>query len=346
MKIVFLVGSYVPHQVLSIQAIIDNYDAKIHAISVSKNFTFIPPDTTNFSTNKLEDFTKEELLKKIVDIKPDMLVVAGWMVSEYVYVAKKIKSFLNIPVVAMSDTPWYGTFRQKINTIISPFHLKKAFTHLWVAGIYQYDYARKLGFENNQIIFNNLSGNTKLFNSISLNKKEINYPKNFIYIGRYTEIKGLRNLVQAWSEIEDKNGWTFTLVGDGILKEELMQNGNFIVKDYMGQDLLINEFENAGVFVLPSLREPWALVIHEAAAAGLPIICTKTCGAAPHFVIDGFNGYKVNNNSIKDLKQKLEKIMELDDSELISYSKNSRLLSDQITPDIAAASLMQLINEK
>src|SRR5690606_15629500 len=97
-------------------------------------------------------------------------------------------------------------------------------------------------------------------------------------------------------------------------------------------------------FVLPSLSEPWALVIHEAVSAGLPVICTKVCGASPHFVIDGHNGYKVEMGSVNDLKNAMEAVIGMDISGLLRYSENSRLLSNSITPKLTAASLMQLIN--
>lgn len=342
----FLVGSYVPHQVLTINTIIEKYNAEIHSISVSKNFTYIPKENENLKTYKLQDFTKEDLLKRIMSIDPDLLVVAGWMIPEYVWVAKRIKKTTEIPVVAMSDTPWYGTLRQKLNSIISPFHIQKAFTHLWVAGIYQYDYARKLGFKNEQIIYNCLSADTDLFSAVNIDKKNEKYPKNFLYLGRYTEVKGLQNLMKAWSNIKDKKGWTFTLVGNGEMREELINYGNFIVKDYMSQDLLKEELENTGCLVLPSLKEPWALVIHEAASAGIPVICTKTCGAAPHFVIDGYNGYQVENNSVAELTKAMEKIIDKDNGELLSYCYNSRKLSNVITPDKSVASIMQLILDK
>ena len=48
---------------------------------------------------------------------------------------------------------------------------------------------------------------------------------------------------------------------------------------------------SCGVFVLPSIYEPWALVLQEFAAAGLPILCSSICGASPHFVINNYNGY-------------------------------------------------------
>jgi glycosyltransferase involved in cell wall biosynthesis len=49
-------------------------------------------------------------------------------------------------------------------------------------------------------------------------------------------------------------------------------------------------FRDHGVFVLPSRYEPWGVVIAEAAAAGLPIICSDACGAADDLVQPGKNG--------------------------------------------------------
>lgn len=345
MKLVFLVIDYVPHQILSIKNLIENTNAEVLAFHVGRFYENTPNDLTNFSTTLYKSYSKQQLLQKIKDYAPDAIITAGWMIPEYNWVCKQIKKSLNIPVVAMSDTPWYGTWKQKINALISPFHVKKAFTHLWVAGIKQYDYARKLGFSNEQIIFNSLCGDTETFNKVQLEPKKDNYPKNFIYIGRFEKIKGLQNLIEAWSGIKDKKGWTFTLIGAGTMKEELQKSGNFIVKDYMTQDKLVNELQNAGCFVLPSLHEPWALVIQEAAIAGLPIICTETCGAAPHFVINNYNGFKIKNNDVNDLQQKLTQIINMTDNQLSLMSGNSRKISHSICPEFQLANLLQLINE-
>jgi len=344
MKAVFLVINYMPHQLVSIKTLINDYNATVHSFSFKDN-TPIPENVENLKTYRSKDFSRTDLLKKIIEIKADLIVVAGWAISDYMWVAKQIRKKTNVPIIAMSDTQWLGTFRQKINCSISPFHVGKAFTHIWVAGIRQYDYARRLGFSNNQIIFNCLSADTELFSKVILDNKHIDYPRNFLYIGRFTEVKGLKNLMQAWSSIEDKKGWTFTLIGSGEMKSELADNGNFIVKDYMPQDLLLEEMKNTGCFVLPSIKEPWALVIHEAASAGLPLLCTETCGATPHFLINNYNGYLIENNSIEDLKSKLELIIGMDEFSLLEFGANSRKLSERITPEIQTASLLQLIKE-
>jgi len=42
--------------------------------------------------------------------------------------------------------------------------------------------------------------------------------------------------------------------------------------------------------VHPALEEPWGLVVNEAMASGLPVICSRTTGAA-ELVEEGMNGF-------------------------------------------------------
>jgi glycosyltransferase involved in cell wall biosynthesis len=341
MRAVFLIINYMPHQLVTINTLIETYQLEIHSIAFKNNTT--PPENTQYlKTYNLEDFSRPILLKTIVSLQPEIMVVAGWAVPDFVWAAKQVRKKLNIPVVSYSDTQWMGTWRQQVNTLISPWHLKNAFTHLWVAGMYQYEYARRLGFAKHKIIYNSLSCDLNLFKKVSLDHKLGNYPKNFLFVGRFVEVKGLDILLNAWKQISDKKGWTLTLIGQGHLKDQIKANNELIVKDFMPQAQLLNEMAHAGCFVLPSTFEPWALVLHEAAVAGLPIISTNVCGAASHFVIPGYNGYQVNPN-IKDLKEAMEKIIDLELVELIRYSKNSQNLGNLISPEFGGAQLMSVI---
>lgn len=344
MTVIFLVINYMPHQLVSIKTVINNYQVKVHAFSF-KDDTQIPDKVENLVTYRLKDFSRTAFLKKIVEINPDMMVVAGWAVPDYVWAAKQVRKKLNIPVVSYSDTQWRGTWKQKVNTMISPLHLKKAFSHIWVAGVYQYEYARKLGFAKKQIIYNSLSCDMQLFRKASLYHKQNNYPKNFLFIGRFVPVKGINLLIKAWTQIENKNGWTLTLVGNGAENHTLKNIRGVTVKDFMPQSELIKEIEQAGCFVLPSVFEPWALVIHEVAASGLPIIATNVCGAAPHFVISGYNGYQIAP-SVESIKRALEKVMALSEVQLIQFSENSKKLAESITPELGAAQLMSILKEK
>jgi glycosyltransferase involved in cell wall biosynthesis len=47
------------------------------------------------------------------------------------------------------------------------------------------------------------------------------------------------------------------------------------------------------VLIVPSLYEPWGLVVHEGLAHGLPVITTDQVGAADDLVDPNVNGYVV-----------------------------------------------------
>lgn len=54
-------------------------------------------------------------------------------------------------------------------------------------------------------------------------------------------------------------------------------------------------------FVHVSLTEQWGLVINEAMASGLPVIVSRTCGAAPELVHEGVNGFLVDPSSVENI---------------------------------------------
>lgn len=342
MNVVFLVIDYMPHQLVLINSLIKQEEVKVYAFSLkeSKILASNGPNLVNFN---LKDFSRPQFLAKLIEINPKMMAVAGWAVNDYVWASKKLRHKLNIPVVAYSDSQWRGTLRQKINSILSPWHIQLAFSHVWVAGIYQYEYARKLGYKKNQIVYNSLSCDLELFRNVPLAQKKKDYPKNFLFVGRFVHVKGLESLIEAWKKIKEKNGWSLTLIGDGPLKENFQSIDGVNIKNSMSQDQLTREFENSGCFILPSFFEQWALVLHEAAAAGLPIIATEECGSVPHFLISGWNGLKIKSEE-ESIRTALERIIRSDSAQLFRFASNSKILAESITPEQGVAQLMSILN--
>jgi glycosyltransferase involved in cell wall biosynthesis len=70
--------------------------------------------------------------------------------------------------------------------------------------------------------------------------------------------------------------------------------------------------------VLPSDFEPWALVVNEAAAAGLAIIATDKVGAAAELVRDGVNGFIF---PASDLAKLTDRLLEVTDDSRIEELK-------------------------
>ena len=248
------------------------------------------------------------------------------------------------PVVCAIDTQYLKRFKQVVGIMASKFIIRNTFSYMWVPGPRQYEFARLLGYSREKIIFNSLSGNIDLFKSASIEHKNKFYPKRFLYVGRFNKKKGLYLLLDAWDSISDKKGWTLTLVGNGPIEIELKKNKNIEIIPFMDQPKLVELAEQSGCFVLPSNYEPWALVLHEFTAAGLPVICSDACGAADMYVINGFNGFIYRTQSLSEICDSITKIINMPTSEIISFGRRSQKLSARITPQLSAMSLLGILD--
>lgn len=341
MKIVLLTIDYVPYHVIFIKTLISRYEAEVHSFSVSDVYG-IPKNIESLYTYEMKFNTNEQVVRLIEEISPQIVFVGGWVYKSYNWICSQVRKKLRIPIVAACDSQWLGG-RQWGNVLLSRFRHHKWFTHVFVSGVRQYVYARKLGFTDKAILLHNYSCDVNLFNTV---RRVIPYPKRFVFVGRLVPEKGIDYLVKAWNAIPDKRGWELLIIGSGSLKGvlQLQKDETIILKDSMSQEYLIDELSNSGCFVLSSTFEPWAVVIHEVVAAGLPVICTDVCGAAAHFVINNYNGYQISSKSTQTLKSAMEKIIGMSEEELSVMSTNSRKLSTRITPESSAAAFMSVLN--
>ncbi|WP_265427137.1 glycosyltransferase family 4 protein [Chryseobacterium sp. YIM B08800] len=340
MTILYLYAELMGYQIPVFKEYVEQYKAKVHVVHWDKNklTPYQPPkidDVFYYARSKYEHIALEELIS---EIKPDIVYVSGWMDKGYLRICKILK-LRGIPIVAGSDTQVKKTLKQKLGVIYFKLFLKKYFSYIWVAGPYQYEYARKLGFTKNEIIFNCLSADITLF-SLQSPKKIV--PKKFIFVGRLEQIKGVEILLDAWKAISDKKDSTLTFVGNGSLKNTILSH-NIEVIDFLSPEKLSILLKNYGILILPSLEEPWALVIQEAMASGLPVIASNVCGAAPVFITNNFNGFLINPNNIEELKNKINYIINLEEEKLVDLAKNALEKSTVISPKLVAASFISVI---
>ena len=117
-------------------------------------------------------------------------------------------------------------------------------------------------------------------------------PRRFLFVGRYVAAKDLRTLVRGYQRYRERvsDPWPLTCRGTGPDAALLRDQPGITDAGFMQPALLPQAFHEHGVFVLPSRYEPWGVVIAEAAAAGLPVICSDACGAADDLVRPNQNG--------------------------------------------------------
>lgn len=295
-----------------------------------------------------DELTSKGLEEKLIAFNPDILYVSGWVNREYLRICGLFKQ-KNRPVVMGLDNQWKGLLRQQVGIYYFRWFLKQHISFAWVAGLYQYEFARKLGFDKSEIIYNLYSADTPLFSKgleLTLEQKNQAYPKVILFVGRFVPQKGIHDLILAFRTLNKDitAGWTLRLVGGGDISDLIQpEDHNIEIHPFTQPDQLPTLFQSSGVFCLASHWENWGVVIHEAATAGLPILASDACGAATAFVKIGYNGYTFKPGNVASLKKALSRIMATPSAELIQMSKRSAELSRQITPEIWAQTFAGLL---
>lgn len=78
---------------------------------------------------------------------------------------------------------------------------------------------------------------------------------------------------------------------------------------FRNQSELPRYFDLCDVFVLPSVHEPWGLVVNEAMNAGRAVIVSDQVGCEPDLVIEGENGSVFPAGNVAALADALERIL-------------------------------------
>jgi glycosyltransferase involved in cell wall biosynthesis len=136
----------------------------------------------------------------------------------------------------------------------------------------------------------------------------------FLYVGRLTASKGVAVLVQAFLGVAGRHpGASLLVVGDGDARGSVeaaaLQCDRILLPGRQGQDGLLDVYAAADVLVVPSLFEPWGLVVNEGMAAGLPVIATDAVGAGDDLVRHGVNGMRVGTGDAKALEGAMEDLL-------------------------------------
>lgn len=307
-------------------------------------FNFDPGCNVNLYERKKFDATS--LVSLMNNIDPDIIVCSGWIDKEYVKACRNYKGKA-VKIVTL-DNQWKGTLKQRIATLISRFTLLKIFSHAWVPGILQAEYAHRLGFSKDHTLTGFYSADHTYFHAQYLRnreKKKERFPGRFLYVGRYYAFKGVQDLWEAFAELqqEEPNEWELWCLGTGDLapyQHPKIKHFGFVQPSEMGR--FVSE---TGVFILPSHFEPWGVVVHEFAASGFPLVCSDEVGARTAFVEENYNGYIYRAGDKEELKKVLRTIMKHSQSDLFEMGERSVEKAKQVTPEKWAATLQSVLNK-
>jgi len=277
-------------------------------------------------------YNSTELNDLVFKINPNIIFCSGWIDKDYLKICKKFKA--KIPTVLCMDTKWKGNFRQILASVFSKFLIQNKFSHAWVPGNQQQLFAEKLGIKTSNIKLGYYCADVNLFNQFFENQflyKKTNFPKRFLYVGRYYDFKGVKTLWNAFIQLQNEtpNDWELWCLGNGDLEPIVhpkIKHLGFVQPENLNEII-----SSTGVFILPSLVEPWGVVVQEYAAAGYPLILSSQIGASEAFLVENENGYFFNAGDENDLIEKMKLFINLPNESLTLMSEKSHELGNKNT---------------
>jgi len=167
-----------------------------------------------------------------------------------------------------------------------------------------------------------------------------------LFVGGDWERKGVRYIIEALSSLSDPRV-KLLIIGSGdekfygqLAEQRQVRERILFVTDR------INTWEYyaaSDIFVFPTIYEPFGLAIVEAMASGLPVITSRSAGAAD-LITDGFDGLLLNEPSdINDLTAKIELL--LSNAELRkTMGERARKTAERLSWDWVAEKNLEVYN--
>lgn len=309
----------------------------------NKENSFVPPKKKGVSYFGRSAYTYKDIEDLFHRNLPNLVFISGWMDYDYLRIAF-IARKKNIPVVFGCDNWWLGTVRQRVASLIPSRLRRMVFSHAWVSGPRQYEFCKRLGYSDYEIIHNLLSCDTERFN---LNRfAEFKRVKQFIYVGRFSQEKGISTLAEAFKIYRTRfNGnWKLLCVGSGVDGLELMSTEGVDVKPYADPSIVSSLMAESSVFVMPSIRDFSPVAVHEAVCAGLPLILSEGVGNSDSYAIKKYNSMMFPVNDPLSLAKCFKDFENMSPEEILKMSHNSHTLSLRHNAEITAWSMLSIIN--
>jgi glycosyltransferase involved in cell wall biosynthesis len=281
--------------------------------------------------------TTRQLGLELAEFGPEVVLASGWVDPGYVKVCREMRK-RGVPVIAGCDTQWKGSLRQQFAARTARWHVRRAIDVLWVTGARQAVLARALGYRGARLWDGYYACDWNRFGEVGKRRLAAEPAKvespHFLFVGRYAPEKGIDTLIKAYQiyQQESWSPWELRCAGAGPLQERLIAAGA-VDLGFIQPDRLPEVMGQAAVFVLPSRSEPWGVVVQEAAACGLPLICSDACGAAEHLLRDGVNGVLFPAGDATALADGMLRLSRLDSSVRGAFGTRSHELSRQYTPE-------------
>lgn len=198
--------------------------------------------------------------------------------------------------------------------ILLGFMLRRAYRIICSSDFVRFGFLKKYIFKSLTITS---ATDTEIFKPDETRKPN---EKNILFVaglGRSEQHKGLKLLIDIFADLHKAfKEVRLVVVGDGDMRKEyekyVLERGLADVVDFKGKlkaGKLVQAYQSAYLFALPSQNDSLPTVIVEAMSTGLPVVSTKI-GSIPMLVEDGKTGFLVDSNNFEMMIQKIQVLLQ------------------------------------
>jgi glycosyltransferase involved in cell wall biosynthesis len=288
---------------------------------------------------------------------PDAVGVNGWAFPEARAALRWCRRNRRIAVL-MSDSQAHDRRRFFLKEWVKSAIVRQ-FDSALVPGPRHERYVRSLGLPGSAIAYGyDVVDNEHFLVGAESARKDTNARKKlglpvryFLTVARFIPEKNLPTFLLSYAvyrRLCGEDAWHLVLLGDGSSREYLRRlSMNIGISAYVHMPgfqqyaVLPAYYGLASAFVLPSISEPWGLVVNEAMASGLPVLVSKSCGSV-QLVKEGINGWSFDPTSSDEIASAMLRVTRLG-PDLDAFSSASKRIIADFTPEIFARGFLKAV---
>jgi len=289
-------------------------------------YNFVQNVSNNPGSNHYNGIDNPTIIKEIELWKADAILVYGWNFKSHLKCIRYFKG--KIPVYFRGDSTMLDE-KKSLKSILRRIFLKWVYSHIdhaFYVGESNFDYYKKLGLKNNQLIFAPHAIDNSRFISNENTKHQASEIRHslqikesdfvFLFAGKLEPKKNPELLLESFISASFEKNIHLVFVGNGALEENLKSKSNSTnihFLNFQNQSSMPGVYEMANTFILPSAGpgESWGLAVNEAMANGKSIIVSDKCGCSKNLVIQNFNGFVFQSQNSNELTEKLIEMVKL-----------------------------------
>lgn len=306
---------------------------------------------------RLPDDVIERCLRTL---EPDVVFLPGWAFQVSVKALKWCRK-KHVPAIVMSESKRDDERRIWWREWLKSWLYVREFSGALVGSDLHAEYVASLGIPRSRVFKGYDAVDNAHFtrcadfareNEAAVRARDPRIPQRpyFVAVFRLMPRKNALGLLEAYARYRNRITsvpWDLVVCGDGeqkrSLEEAVRRNGledSFHSPGFLSYHEIGHWYGLAGAFVHPALKEQWGLVVNEACAAGVPVLCSRTVGARYDLVQEGENGFLFDPDNIDDIARCLIQMHSSAPDDRRRMGERSRLIVKAFSPEAFASGVV------